>query len=579
MRTMPSSSSVYPERRIVTAAELVAGNNAKETRATGAEGFASLLRTQEEVDALCDKYGVPKEFTARPAGDLRANSTPPPGAICVYARALEAGMRVPLHGFFRAVLAHFGIAPAQVTPNGWRFMADFLVLCQSAGVPPSPAVFLRFFQLSIMDQKHEKGWYFFRSRRDIASLPNGGCKTTPGWRHEFFFLSSPEPWHCAVEWGEPSNGSFLDPVLTVEENKSVVRLLSAHGGAAADLRNLLPAGRCRICAAVDLRNLLPATCPRRRRSLRNSNLAATSPPPRPSSCTDPSVHDMMQTMPADKVAAQASASGKKRTWEEANGGEEVPPLSSVLSPPQHFLSKHDGHTTDWDGGRELLQETVAPPSERAFAANEPSDGAAIRRAANYVLELGEKLLARERDAAALREQLEEAKAELAAAKWAADVEREKAKSELAAAGAELEKTKAQLAAVETEVVKTKAELSASLVEAELAAAKQAAEAVKTKDERAAAWEEMMKTKAELAAAEAELVQAKAELTAAKRAAETELVKTKAKLAAAEAELGSAKAAVAQQLLASEELVRQRAEDALEGYKRWRGRQAPAGRAA
>ncbi|XP_048542253.1 uncharacterized protein LOC125521234 [Triticum urartu] len=554
---MPSSSSVYPEHRVVTAAELIAGNDAKETRATGAEGFASLLRTQEEVDALCDKYGVPKEFTARPAGDLRANSTPPPGAICVYARALEAGMRVPLHGFFRDVLAHFGIAPAQLTPNGWRFMASFLVLCESAGVPPSVAVFRRFFHLSIMDQKHEKGWYFFRSRRDITSLPNGGCKTTPGWRHEFFFLSSPEPWPCAVEWGEPSNGSSLDPALTVEENKSVVKL-SAHGGAAADLRNLLPAGRCRICAAVDLRNLLPATCPRRRRS----NLAAASPPPRPSSCykgMDPSVHDMMKTMPADKVAAQASASAKKRTWEEASG-------------------RHDGHTTDWDGGRELLQETVAPSLERAFAASEPSDGAAIRRAANCVLELGEKLVARERDAAALREQLEEAKAELAAAKWAADVELEKAQSELAAAGAELEKTKAELAAVEAEVVKTKAELSASLVEAELAAAKQAAEAVKTKAERAAAWEEVVKTKDELAA-EAELVQAKAELTAAKRAAETELVKTKAKLAAVEAELESAKAAAVQQFLASEEQVRQRAEDALEGYKRWRGHQAPAGRAA
>jgi hypothetical protein len=32
--------------------------------------------------------------------------------------ALEAGMRVPLHGFFCEVLAHFGIAPAQLAPNG-----------------------------------------------------------------------------------------------------------------------------------------------------------------------------------------------------------------------------------------------------------------------------------------------------------------------------------------------------------------------------------------------------------------------------------------------------------------------------
>ncbi|XBI07756.1 hypothetical protein VPH35_135610 [Triticum aestivum] len=132
---MPTSSSVNPELGVVTAANLLSPYAAVPSRDTDAEAFVSSLRTQHEIDALCEKYGVPKEFTARPAGDLRANSTPPPGAICVYARALKAGMRVPLHRFFSEVLAHFGIAPAQLTPNGWRTMAGFMVACRSAGVP------------------------------------------------------------------------------------------------------------------------------------------------------------------------------------------------------------------------------------------------------------------------------------------------------------------------------------------------------------------------------------------------------------------------------------------------------------
>ncbi|XP_044436844.1 uncharacterized protein [Triticum aestivum] len=558
---MPSSS-VNPENGVAAAAELLASYAAMPTRATDAESFVSFPRTQDEVDALCKMYGVPKEFTARPAGDLRANSTPPPGSICVYARALEAGMRVPLHGFFRDALAHLGVAPAQLTPNAWRFMAGFHALCHSASVPPSLAVFLRFFTLYAFDSKHKKGWYFFRCRRDNSSLrfrglPKSDSNSIKDWKHEFFFLSSPEPWPCAVEWGEPSKRSYRDLRLTVEENKSVVKLLSAHGGAAVDLRNLLPAGcsgeRCRLCNSYPAVSAAVIT-------------TASPPPPLPSSTRmDPSVHDMMKTMLKEKAAAQASALAKKRTWEEADGGQS-PPLSLLSSvhspPPQHFPSRHDGHT-------ELLQGAVA------------------------------QQLAREREAAALREQLEEAKNELAAAKRAADAEREKAKSEFAAAGAELENTKAELTAVEGEVVKTKAELSASLAEAELAAAKQAAEAVKTKEELAAARAEVVKTKTELAAARAEtvntkvelaaareeVVKTKAELAAAKRsnavltAAETELVKVKAKLAAAEARLESAKAAAVQQLLASEENVRQRAEDALEGYRRWRGRHAPAGRAA
>ncbi|XP_048539238.1 uncharacterized abhydrolase domain-containing protein DDB_G0269086-like [Triticum urartu] len=89
--------------------------------------------------------------------------------------------------------------------------------------------------------------------------------------------------------------------------------------------------------------------------------------------------------------------------------------------------------------------------------------------------------------------------------------------------------------------------------------------------------EREKARSELAAAQAEVVKTKAELAAAKRSAEVELVKAKAKLA--EAELESAKATTVQQLLASAEHVRRRAEQALEGYERWRGRHPPAGHAA
>jgi hypothetical protein len=52
------------------------------------ERFTSSLCTKPEVDAIYEKHGVPKEYTARPSGDRRASTRPPPGAICVYADAL-----------------------------------------------------------------------------------------------------------------------------------------------------------------------------------------------------------------------------------------------------------------------------------------------------------------------------------------------------------------------------------------------------------------------------------------------------------------------------------------------------------
>ena len=230
---MPSSS-VEPDNGVATAAIVP-------SRPPVDERLVSSLRTQADVDYICKKHGVPSVYNPRPAGDdRRACTPPPPRSVCVYEHALEAGMRIPLHGFFCEVLAHFCIAPAQLVPNGWRVMEGYLVLCRSVGVPPSLPVFRRFFLLSIVSRK-QRGWFCFRAR-DSSGFRFTGMPNTPlDWRKLFFFLSSPEPWPCPVEWGEPSQSSFINPALTREEKRSEAKLLDACGGAGAtvDIKTLL----------------------------------------------------------------------------------------------------------------------------------------------------------------------------------------------------------------------------------------------------------------------------------------------------------------------------------------------------
>ncbi|XP_037466790.1 uncharacterized protein LOC119338584 [Triticum dicoccoides] len=408
-----------------------------------AESFVSSLRSPDDVDAVCKKYGIRRDhYTARPAGDLRACSPPPPGCVCVYAHALEAGMRVPLHPFFCEALAHFGIAPTQLAPNAWRIMAGFLVLCRSAGVPPSLAVFRHFFLLSVLNHKHKRRWYYFKpSFRDSPVLRFTGLPDSiHGWKRGFFFLSSPTPWPCPVEWGEPSKSSLMEPVLTNEEKKSVAKLLGANGGAAVDITTCL-------CDS----NLAGAVV-----------IAASPAPPSTGTSTrmDSAVYDMMKTMLAEKMARQASVSAKKVKAEPGSSplcgekgnldeaseegrppssvtplaarGHSVPtgecsPLPGISREPEDFADGH-GHGTDWEAARQLLRGAVAPSQQRVFAATGPSDVAAssyvaILQAANYVsfsldyaLELEEKLLARDAEIAALQKQLEETKGELATAK-------------------------------------------------------------------------------------------------------------------------------------------------------------------
>ncbi|XP_004966688.1 uncharacterized protein LOC101759474 [Setaria italica] len=425
-----------------------------------AERFASSFRTQESLDALCRKYGVPGEFSAiLPAGHHRACSPPPPGAVCVYAHALEAGMRVPLHGFFCEALAHFGVAPSQVAPNGWRVMAAFVVLSHFAGVPPSLAVFRHFFSLCA----HKlRGWYWFRGKDSAGTLFKGLPLSLKGWKEEFFFLRSPTPWPCPVKWGEPSKNSTAEPVLTREEKTVADKLLRAHG-AAVDLKTYL--SESNLAAAMITGSRPPPP-------------AAAAPSPRTASASsakgmDPSVYDMMMSLRAAK-AAQASGekvtvksepgsdtplSGKKRKLAEdatkqgpsrhepgtpldhAHGGSlsgtpsPAPPGFSIQKPsskrsvrehdpePRHVPDlPDDGDTAGWEAARQMLQSIVAPSREQAFSAARPSDViqssyVTMLQAANcvsfslgYALELEEKLAAREREAEALRRELAQAKA-------------------------------------------------------------------------------------------------------------------------------------------------------------------------
>uniref|UniRef100_A0A0E0JYX3 Transposase (putative) gypsy type domain-containing protein n=1 Tax=Oryza punctata TaxID=4537 RepID=A0A0E0JYX3_ORYPU len=217
------------------------------------EPFRSTLRTQESLAGIRARYSVPEGFGLHPAGANQAACSPPPvtprggrgGAaaaavvpICVYAQAFAAGMRLPLHPFVSDALAHFGIAPSQLAPNGWRVLAGFAVLCHFRGVgAPSLPVFRHFFTLAPLPKG--KGWYSFRARESVPALFTGLPSSVKAWKEEFLFASPPPaaPWRCPVRWGTPSKEATSDPALTEREAAVARRLTQGQG--VVDLKTYL----------------------------------------------------------------------------------------------------------------------------------------------------------------------------------------------------------------------------------------------------------------------------------------------------------------------------------------------------
>ncbi|KAM0918535.1 hypothetical protein ACQ4PT_009038 [Festuca glaucescens] len=465
---MPSSSSWSPgasldeptfDRHLRTSAD--GSSTSRRSRAR--------LRTPETLRAICRKYSIPDDFTPVIAGD-RSPRAPPPGSVVVYADALEAGMRLPLHPFYVTVLSHYGIAPGQLMPNGWRALAGFVVLSHFTGVPPSLAVFRHFFSLCGFPHKH----YSFSSNdavgllfRQLNNLKN------PGWKEEYFFVSSSAPWPCPVQLGGGGGGHYrssnFQQVLTRTEKAVATNLLRARGGSPIDLRMYLHES-----------NMAKA-----------SIIRPPSPPPTPQGNGAHVYHITMEDFRAEKAAeaaaARASAGmvtvkselvpdnnvppcassfGKKRKLAEdhANGessscGPSCPPGFAI---PKKTSQRAAGDTSDWKVARQQLQTIVTPGREPELASSKPTDVitssyTSVLKAVNevvfslgYALELEKKLRASEREADALRARERDAVEEANALR----ARERDAVEEADALRRELRKAKAELA--ETEMAKTAA---------------------------------------------------------------------------------------------------------------------------
>ena len=142
----------------------------------------------------------------------------------VYADALEAGMHFPLHDFFRQVLRHFGLAPSQFTPNWWRIMAGFVLLCHNTGMEPPPlAVFCHFFAL-----RARGGWYHFRPK-DAAGGALLGAAEGQGLENTILLFDLTEVVADPRVLGRPpTKSSKSDPLLTNKEKTLAEKLLGTN---------------------------------------------------------------------------------------------------------------------------------------------------------------------------------------------------------------------------------------------------------------------------------------------------------------------------------------------------------------
>ncbi|MQL81066.1 hypothetical protein Taro_013521 [Colocasia esculenta] len=166
-----------------------------------------------------DEYEI---VDAKEGETLLANK---PGCLLLSVDHLEAGFRLPLPEVAKALLNCWGVSPIQLTPNTWRYICIFGVICKIKEIRGSADVFRAHFKLSA-SRASGADVYYAKHRTDRMHIGlSNKYSNNKGWMDRLFFVRR---WDGA-EWGFPTvirsarKDSF--PKLIQDEARASERLL------------------------------------------------------------------------------------------------------------------------------------------------------------------------------------------------------------------------------------------------------------------------------------------------------------------------------------------------------------------
>src|SRR5262249_13495408 len=148
-----------------------------------------------------------------PNADFRANSCLD-NQFCMYEDFFDAGFRFPVPRFVADLLVYYNQAPAQITPNSWRLIFCYLVLCFTYERRPSLTVFRKLFTMKAAAPDYR----CLSARRGTNFLTlSSKYSSNKGYKSRFLFVASSErSTEGVVGWGFPTVWQEFDKTLDQE---------------------------------------------------------------------------------------------------------------------------------------------------------------------------------------------------------------------------------------------------------------------------------------------------------------------------------------------------------------------------
>lgn len=190
---------------------------------------------QDQVDAFCAKFYIPRDLHPLSPDPDKLINQPPEGMIGVYTRFFDyANMSIPFSRFLLSVIQYHNFHISQFCPLGALKVSCFEIQCRAFQIEPTLPLFRKLYKLG------RNGYWVTINLRDAGSAPV--CITQyptslKFWKDRFFWIkASAVPIHMI--W-KPGNVSLEDDMPTdieagerniaiLESNKIRVRHFNEH---------------------------------------------------------------------------------------------------------------------------------------------------------------------------------------------------------------------------------------------------------------------------------------------------------------------------------------------------------------
>ncbi|KAI3498712.1 hypothetical protein L1887_34491 [Cichorium endivia] len=182
-------------------------------------GITPSTLTQRSLDVIIESYLILREFSPTvPDSEITINRAGP-GQIGVYYQFMLAGLRFPAFDFLGEITRSYQIHLSQISPNGFRKIVCFVMLCSALGIKPEIEVF-RYFYCTMSSGD----WIAFSSRSNRKELCGGTQDSIKKWKNEFFFVNEgafPFGMEFGLTKGRPAD---LPPTLSETQGANAALL-------------------------------------------------------------------------------------------------------------------------------------------------------------------------------------------------------------------------------------------------------------------------------------------------------------------------------------------------------------------